>query len=98
MNHAEEARKLMARYHSGTGSDTTAIAHALLAINETLQKVLQDEEDDGYIPSIAATDRLRDLNQRIVGALLLADKWEAMPFPEGLTPTEHANQLREVLR
>ena len=77
MNHAEQAAQLLARFHEGQGSDQAAIAHALLAINDTLATAAAELNIE--VPPFDETEAsLADLNQRRLAAVLgLADEWES---------------------
>lgn len=97
MNHAEQAAQLLARFHEGQGSDQAAIAHALLAINDTLQKAAAEMNIE--MPPFDETEaNLADLNQRIAAALELADWWESNRDAGSMSFKYAAGKLREVLR
>lgn len=113
MNHEERAYLLLDRYAKGQGSDQAAIAHALLAINETLQKAADemniempplDQVAEGFIAANGAEKDLADLNQRIAEALACADRWAKVTESETDNRAESqafqvcARQIRGVLR
>jgi len=100
--HAEQAEKLLARYKDGQGSDQAAIAHALLAINDTLRDCfgeraqgIPDSRDDVVLILTLQTE-LAAVNQRIAAALKLADEWSNAGT--GTVWFKAADELREVLR